>query len=108
MIPRRGLRDIRTPSNSLPSRDGITPLKARTKLLSFQVEKNHLEKELKRLEERLKTINARLGEIRQRETNLYPIVTIDATPPDKGERGLPEHPPKNGGPLRVKERLMNF
>lgn len=108
MIPKRGLKDIRTPGGSLPSKDGCTPLKARTKLLSFQVEKNHLGKEVKRLEERLKTINTRLREINECEAYLYPVASTSTVYLGKGGRSHPGLCSGSEGPHKIRERLMCF
>ncbi|MDO8137879.1 MAG: hypothetical protein Q6354_09585 [Candidatus Brocadiales bacterium] len=108
MIPGRGLKDIRTPIGALASRDGCTPLKARTKLMSLQVEKNHLEKEVKRMEERLVAVNTRLKEIKAQESRLFPQASIDSAPSGNGERRLPGLPTGNERTPGVKERLMSF
>lgn len=117
MIPRRGLKDIRTSVGTLASRDGRSPLKARTKLMSLQVEKNHLEKEVKRMEERLQVINTRLLEIKGQESHLLPIASINSAPVGNGEKRFPGLPigastelsrTSKERPTRVKERLMSF
>ena len=107
MIPGRGLKNIRTAIGTLASRDGLTPLKARSKLMSLQVEKNHLEKEVKRMEERVVVVKARLKEINGLEARLSLPASINSIPSGNGEKRLPGLPIGNERP-GVKERLMSF